>query len=58
MYIVDNKKLESMYIVPPTLNELIKKLKVLEMQKKNGFSNFRYTTAENIFKYGNFILGS
>jgi hypothetical protein len=37
MYIADNKKLESMYIVPPTLKELMKKQQALEMQKKEKF---------------------
>ena len=49
MYIANNKKLESMYIVPPTLKELMKKQKALEMQKKNDFAKYRYTAAENIF---------
>jgi hypothetical protein len=37
MYIADNKKLESMCIVPPTLKELMKKQQALEMQKKERF---------------------
>jgi hypothetical protein len=37
MSIADNKKPDSMCIVPPTLKELMKKQKALEMQKKERF---------------------
>jgi len=37
MPIADNKKLESVYIVPPTLKELMKKQQALKMQKKERF---------------------
>ena len=37
VYIADNKKLESMCTVPPTLKERMKKQKALEMQKKDRF---------------------
>ncbi len=37
MYIADNKKPESRFIVPPTLKELVKKQKALEMQQKERF---------------------
>ena len=37
MYIADNKKLESMCIVPPTLKELMKEQQALEMRKKERF---------------------
>ncbi len=37
MYIADIKNLENGYIVPPTLKELMKKQKALEMQKKERF---------------------
>jgi hypothetical protein len=37
MYIADNKKLESMCIVPPTLKELMKQQQALEMREKERF---------------------
>jgi hypothetical protein len=37
MYIADNKKLENMCIIPPTLKELIKQQQVLEMRETERF---------------------
>ena len=37
MYIADNKKLESMCIIPPTLKELMKQQQALEMREKERF---------------------
>jgi hypothetical protein len=37
MYIADNKKFESVCIVPPTLKELMKEQQALEMRKKERF---------------------
>jgi hypothetical protein len=34
---MDNKKLASMYPVPPTLKELLKKQKELEMREKEKY---------------------
>ena len=56
MYIADNKKLESMCIVSPTLKELMKKQQALEMQKKRKVLQTLGVLPQKIdFKYGKFI---
>jgi hypothetical protein len=40
---MDNKKLASICLVPPTLRELRTKQQALEMKKKKDFANFELT---------------